>query len=181
MGIIFRHLEHEEKRILGKELDYWIEEPTKEQILEQNSFIIAEGRWRELLMTNHSTAQLLKKYQITPYTIGLGLGEFQGKDFLVSLSGGSFLSPNSKKIAIVNSKAEQAFLFKNPILEGSVMEINRELNLGDKIFVLNKNSLFLGIGQLVKELKEWQKGKVKEKRIIIKNLMDLGWYLRKGR
>ena len=182
MSIVFRKLHEEERNDLREALIFWIQADKVNKILKNYKFFIGEGRWKELFITNNKVKGLLDKNpEISPYSIGLGFGEYR-KDYglILSLGGASLIAKYSTRSIKVNEKAESLFLYRRNILCQSIIEISGELEIDEKVLVVNEHNDFLGIGQLkispqnVFLEKYWQQ-------LAIKNLMDLGWYLRKGK
>ena len=180
MAIVFRDLIPDELTIFQQVMEYWLTKEHAKTFLQAHHFLVGEGRWRELFLTNESTTTLLKENDISPYTVGLGFGEFRGKWLLLSLSGASFISKLATKRASVSHEGEQAFLFKKDILCKSITSIDKSLQPEDKLLIFNQEEDFLGIGKLVLSLLELR---LKENRnkVGIQNTIDLGWYLRKGK
>ncbi len=181
MAIIFRKLNQIEEEQLDKELSYWISEDNKQQLYQENRFIIGEGNWRELFIVNPSTYELLiNNEMISPYSVGLGFGEYKKSGLLLSLGGGGILCSQTEKKAVIDEKAEQLFLFKRDILSKSILQITKDVNIGDKVIVVNTKNEFLGVGKLEQILDDIINHK-DTRSIALKNIIDLGWYLRKGK
>jgi ribosome biogenesis protein Nip4 len=181
MSIVFRSLHDEEKTALHDALVFWIESDKVNEILKSYKFFVGEGRWKELFITNKKVKGLLdKNAQISPYSIGLGFGEFREDGLILSLSGASFIVKHSTRSIKVNEKAESLFLYRRNILCQSILEINNDLAIDEKVLVINEHNDFLGIGQLKITPQRVFLEKY-ENQLAIKNLMDLGWYLRKGK
>ncbi len=178
MVIEFRELTKEEESIFKESLDYWLTDTT---LIENFKFIIGEGNWKEVFVATDEVIESLSKYsQITPYSTGLGIGEIKEGKFLLSLSGGSFISKYTNKKVVVNKEAEQLFLYKRNILGKSIHKIHESIEEKDKFLVFSKNNDYLGIGQLLVDKSLLTKLEFSEKNVI-KNIIDLGWYLRKGK
>lgn len=182
MSIVFRKLREEERNDLREALIFWIQADKANEILKNNKFFVGEGRWKELFITNNKVKGLLdKNKEISPYSIGLGFGEYR-KDYglILSLSGASLIAKYSNRSIKVNEKAESLFLYRRNILCQSILEINNDLGIDEKVLVVNEHNEFLGIGKLkLSPLKVFLEKY--EQQVAIKNLMDLGWYLRKGK
>ncbi|MEA2070133.1 MAG: NIP7 N-terminal domain-related protein [Asgard group archaeon] len=178
--INFRKPTNDEKKIIIKELNYWVGRTHTKTFLEKFTLIIAEGNWKEALLVEKQTAQKLFKEDIEPYTIGLGLGEFKKNNFLLGLPIGSFLVNKTTKKAIVSKKAEQLFLYQNNLYCQAFKTFPESINKNDKLLIINQNNDFLGIGKLIIEpFKVFSEEYRKD--IAVINLIDLGWYLRKGK
>lgn len=178
MPVTFRELTSKEERILRTSLNYWIAKNPSD-LLDNYQFIIGEGHWRELFLTNENTIKLFKDTSISPYSIGLGFGEYKRGKLLLSLSGSSFISKLTDKKAIVTEAGEQAFLYRRDILNKSICQINSTIKINEKLIVLNQQKDALGLGRLIIEQEDIRKNHKKDQ-IAIKNIIDLGWYLRKG-
>ncbi|MBD3192080.1 MAG: hypothetical protein GF308_15645 [Candidatus Heimdallarchaeota archaeon] len=178
MPVVFRELSLNEEKILQKAIDYWI---LKNQLglLNHYHFVVGEGRWRELFLTNKSAFKLFENSNISPYSIGLGFGEFKKGTLLLSLSGASFIAKLTDKTAIVTEAGEQAFLYRRDILSQSLFQINSSIKVGQKLIVFNRQKDPLGLARLLIDPTEIQKEQTKDQ-IVLKNIIDLGWYLRKG-
>ncbi|MHA1628605.1 MAG: NIP7 pre-PUA domain-containing protein [Candidatus Heimdallarchaeota archaeon] len=181
MSLVFRELTNEEETILQTELDYWLEEKELLSFKKENSFLIAEGKWCELVITTKKVGRFFKENaQISPYSIGITFGEIKNRKILLSLGGAEELCTISRKKLKINETAEQLFLYQRDILSKSIIEYPTHVNKGQKILVTNPQGDCLGVGQLLLSREEVAKVENAE-RIAVKNLKDLGWYLRKGK
>ncbi|MHA1126098.1 MAG: NIP7 pre-PUA domain-containing protein [Candidatus Heimdallarchaeota archaeon] len=181
MSIVFRNLDANEKKELRESVSFWIESSKVNKILTNYRFFVGEGRWKELFITNNKVKVILdKNTNISPYSIGMGFGEFREKGLNISLSGASMIAQHSNRAIKVNEKAESLFLYRRNILCQSILEINNDLEIDEKVLVVNEHNDFLGIGQLKISPQRVFLEKY-ENQLAIKNLMDLGWYLRKGK
>ncbi|MCK5047574.1 MAG: hypothetical protein KAS22_13395, partial [Candidatus Heimdallarchaeota archaeon] len=111
---------------------------------------------------------------------GLGIGEIKKNDLLLTLSGGYFVSPYTDKKVIINPDSEQLFLYKRDIHCKSIISIKQGLSRNDKVLVTNTSNDYLGLGKILLSISDFNDPK-KEDEVAIKNLIDLGWYLRKGK
>jgi ribosome biogenesis protein Nip4 len=181
MAIIYREPTETETKMIQSALVYWIEK-SKLQIIEKNHhFIIGEGNWREVFITNSSVSSIIKeKSVITPYSVGLGIGELKKDEFLLSLSGGYFIFNYSDKKATISPEAEQLFLYRRDIHCKSITKISEKLSQEDKVLIGNSSNDYLGLGKIVLPISEFKKPQ-NENEVAIKNIIDLGWYLRKGK
>ncbi|NHJ40359.1 MAG: hypothetical protein FK731_10035 [Asgard group archaeon] len=181
MTIKFRNLNAEEELILKENLCYWLNEEKANDFIKKNFFLIAEGKWKEIFIITKKIQEFLHKNDfITPYSVGLGFGEFKDQMIYLTLSGASFIAKITNKKAVISIDGEQPFLYQKHILAKSVISCSRNCNINEKIIVINQFEDFLGIGQLKIEVNEIKNEKLADQ-IAIYNLMDLGWYLRKGR
>jgi ribosome biogenesis protein Nip4 len=181
MVIEYREPTKTEIEIIRNSLLYWVDKEKLAQINETHHFIIGEGNWKEVFITNSATmAIVMNRKNITPYSTGLGIGEIKKNDLLLSLSGGYFISEYSNKKAIISPESEQLFLYMRDIHCKSIISINEELSIEDKVLIANSYNDYLGLGKIVIPISDFKKTD-NEDEIAIKNIIDLGWYLRKGK
>lgn len=181
MAITFRKLNQIEEEQLEKELSYWISEDSIQRLYYENRFMVGEGNWRELFIVNPITYELvISDETISPYSVGLGFGEYKKSGLLLGLGGGGIISNQTEKKAVLIDEAEQLFLFKRDIISKSISQIARNVNIGDKVIVVNTKDEFLGVGKLEQILDDII-NHTEPRSIALKNIIDLGWYLRKGK
>ncbi|MEE8358468.1 MAG: PUA domain-containing protein [Candidatus Hydrothermarchaeales archaeon] len=164
--IKFRPINNEEKEVLktlGGEFEVDIE-----QVFRDKTILVGEGKRKEVFITNKATNKQLNRMQGMPYFAGLYIGDIKGKKFLLGLEGANIISKYSNKKVVVDKKAEQLVLYGRDIFSKSVRHLYKEADVGDRILIVNENNECLGIGAL-------DKGEV-----LVENIMDRGWYLRKG-
>ncbi|MFW9922129.1 MAG: PUA domain-containing protein [Candidatus Thorarchaeota archaeon] len=179
--ITFRGLNENEKNILVKEITYWLSNDLAKKFLENKYFIIGEGKWREIFLVNKETYDLFTTESLLPpYSIGLGFGEFKGNNLLLGLGGLYLLSEITKKKITISEDAEQLFLYSRNIFGDSIIECTGSYEKGVKVLVVNQKKDVLGIGKFEIDSDEIKNPENKQ-REIVKNLIDLGWYLRKGK
>lgn len=159
----FRQLSEEELEILrsvnrefGADAD---------SIFRDKKLVVALGKRKEVFVTNKDTIDVLGKMKKEPYSVGLFIGEIKKKKFMLSLEGAVLISKHAKNKIFVGSKAEQLVLYGRDVFSNSVLK-SSELSEGDKCLILNENSEVIAIGRV--------------KKGIVENLIDRGWYLRKG-
>jgi ribosome biogenesis protein Nip4 len=107
-----------------------------------------------------------------PFSAGVFLGE-QKKDFKPSLALLEMLAKNSEKKIVVNEKTEWLFLCGRDVFESGILAnglIPRQPS-GSLVLVQNKNDENLGLGRF----------ETKDNKIMIKNLLDRGSFLRRER
>ncbi|NPE08522.1 MAG: hypothetical protein GNW80_09610 [Asgard group archaeon] len=181
MVIEFREPTQAEAEIIRDSLLYWVDNDNFLLIDEKYHFVIGDGNWKEVFITNKTTSTFVTgKKRISPYSIGLGIGEIKKNNLLLTLSGGYFISPYTDKRAIINPDAEQLFLYKRDIHCKSIISIKKGLSSEDKVLITNTSNDYLGLGKILLPISDINDPK-KEDEVAIKNLIDLGWYLRKGK
>ncbi len=181
MVIEFREPTQIEAEIIRDSLLYWVDKEKFQLINEKHHFVIGDGNWKEVFITNKTTATFVTdKKRISPYSIGLGIGEIKKNELLLTLSGGYFISPHTDKKAIINPEAEQLFLYMRDIYCKSIISIKKGLSREDKVLITNTSNDYLGLGKILLLISDFGDPKKKDE-VAIKNIIDLGWYLRKGK
>jgi 60S ribosome subunit biogenesis protein NIP7 len=137
----------------------------------ENLYVLEDKEKYEVIYANREVLECLKNLK-NIYGAGISFGSFEIKrsgneykiKFSISLEGMSFISNDViKNYVVVNKKGETLFLYGRDVFKSSILEING----GGKVAVFNKNKELLGVGN-------YGGGD------IIKNIIDKGWYLRKG-
>jgi len=159
----FEELSPEERMVLEELKEYGFDPWTA---LHNRVLLAAHNGRREIFTLNNKALDVLLRMKHESYFAGLYLGEIKGDKFHLGLEGGTLLSKYASKTITVDDKVEQLVLYGRDVFINSILKYGHPLKQGDKCLILNKNSEFLAIGRL--------RGN------IIENLLDKGWYLRKG-
>lgn len=133
-----------------------------------DSNIISVGR--NYYYAEESLRNIVEKINRDVFSIGLFLGSRQGKVFYPSSAFIDLLSKSEgseKKKIYVNEQGERLFLYGKNILMESIINSNNLDN--GYVFVQNIHDENLGYGLFQKQGKD----------LIVKNLLDKGYYLRK--
>jgi 60S ribosome subunit biogenesis protein NIP7 len=137
-----------------------------EAVLDGKILLVSVGGRREVFVTNPSTYEVLERLKVNPYFTGLYIGEIRDGRFNLGLEGGYLLAPSSNRRIIVDDSVEQLVLYGRDVFINSIREAYPGMKKGQRCLILNRRGEFLAVGKV--------EGK------IIKNLLDRGWYLRKG-
>ena len=112
---------------------------------------------------------------------GTYLGFIEKGRFFLSLEGAEyFLSENlvpTQILTEVNKEGEKSILYGNPIQKKMIYNIDRSVKKNSVILILNQSSELIALGHLEVDLSEFNEKD--EKEIIVKNLVDKGYYLRR--
>ena len=164
---------NEEEQQIRNSLSMYLTDAAVDQMLSENQLVIGKGRRHEVFLISASLWEIFQKVQPQhPYFLGIFLGELKEKSLQPSLHFLHRLSndPRPSAKVIVLPKGEQQFLYGHSLgedeFQGEVLEESK------KVVVMNGQEEGLGYGQLVKTAT----GKLR-----LKNRLDLGWYLRRGR
>jgi len=150
-------------------------------IKEDGSRIVVDkdtkGRIREVYALSKDLAKFLELYKLNYVHAGLKVGEVGSRRFRFSLEGSFYLVRKNKKKVFVNEKGEMLFLYGRDIFAESVIDVTKDVDENDIVFVCNAKGDILGIGKTrfnAKRIKE-----VEKDRVVVENLVDRGEYLRK--
>lgn len=119
---------------------------------------------------------------------GIYFGFIKDEEFKISLEGSEFLltdlAPrrelNIKKITVMESAAK-SFLYGNHIQPNSFLKSPEILNRKDLVFVFDPLSIFLGIGYIFKKyIPKKTRSTSEPPTIELRNLIDYGYYIRRG-
>jgi len=181
MSLKFRKLTGEEEELLQMELHYWLGKQQAKKFRSKNAFLIAEGNWIEVILTSEEVFRLVEEQKhLKPYSVGLTFGEIKKGRLLLTLGGAGELCSSTNNKVVINAAAEQLFLYRRDILCKAILEYPGHLGKGKKVLVVNEQNDCLGVGTLLCTKESYLQPENAERRAV-KNLMDLGWYLRKGR
>lgn len=137
-----------------------------DEILEGRDILVSCNGRTEVFVTNPKTADTLKKMKKDPYCVGLYIGEIKKDRFFLSLEGATLIKGFTKKKVFVTRKAEQLVLYKRDVLSKSVIKYACDIKTDEKCLIVNEDDEVLAIGI--------------KRRDFIGNIIDRGWYLRKG-
>jgi ribosome biogenesis protein Nip4 len=156
-------------------LTRYISKKAVNQLLEGQYLVIGKGRRNEVFLLSPALKDLYQQMQPQhPYFVGIFLGELRKQEFHPSLHVLPRLADAAKSPAkvIATSKGEQRFLYGHSLntsdLQGKIPESGET----KKVLVVNDRQEGIGYGQLMKTAAG--EG-------VLKNELDLGWYLRRGR
>jgi ribosome biogenesis protein Nip4 len=112
---------------------------------------------------------------------GIFLGFILKNNFFLSLEGAElFLKENlipEEVILRVNDEGEKSILYGNPVERKMIPNISSTMQKNSIIFILNKSSELISIGYSEVDIRDLDA--FKERDILIKNLIDKGYYLRR--
>ena len=178
--IKFREPTAEETSKIQESLHRWIGKDIFGKIFSGKVLVIGEGKIKEVFLVPMEVYNVFRKVKDIrmPYYLGLFFGEING-EFKISLEGLWLISKYSReKGVVVSDKGEQLFLYGQDILEESVIKIGSLVQTGSKVVVFNRFYEPLGLGVLVRYPSRHVK---KVGHVVVKNILDRGWYLRRGK
>jgi len=110
--------------------------------------------------------------KIKPFSAGLFLGEMKGKDFMPSIALLDWISERSGKKIFLNKKASWLFLCGRDVFGEGILRGKASKN--ELVLVQNELDENLGYGKVIDDLS-------KKNKVVIKTILDKGYFLRKER
>ncbi|MFQ5814906.1 MAG: PUA domain-containing protein [Candidatus Hydrothermarchaeaceae archaeon] len=147
-------------RELGNEFGVDIDE-----VLGDKTLLMALDGRREIYATIQEVVDVLDALGRNPYSVGLYIGEVKRGRFFLGLEGAYLFASHTDKKIVVDDNAEQLVLYGRDVFSKSVVDFSA-CGHGDRCLMVNTKGEPLGIGRVETGM--------------VKNLMDRGWYLRKG-
>jgi len=164
----------EEKRRIIEGLKHFLPPAAVADLLQDRHLIVARGKRLEVFLLSPPLWRLYRMVRAHrhPYFVGLYLGELRGKSFEPSLHILHHLANVVKEEAKITltRKGEQRFLYGHSLNRDHLMSVPTTSWRRQPVLVVNTRGEGLGYGYLARS-----KGKN-----ILKNRVDLGWYLRRG-
>jgi ribosome biogenesis protein Nip4 len=179
--IKFRHSTQEEHKLIQNAIDRLFGEKIAGQFIQNKHLIIGEGKWKEIFLVSDKMINILEAIadKKQPYSLGMQIGELdKNKKFKLSLEAVFELDKFTSKRIQLTTKGAQTILYGRNISFSAIDKILYETKKGDYIILLDENGFPIGVGKILHDLSKMQQNQFK---ICIKNIMDLGWYLRKGK
>ncbi len=115
--------------------------------------------------------------QFTPLSLGMWLGDLVDGKFRLSLPALERVQEFTSNLLIVSRQGAESFTYGRSILKESVIKIDPSLLRGQKVFILNESSECLGLAALSVDAAKI--GRLAKDRLVAKNLVDIGWYIRR--
>ena len=119
--------------------------------------------------------KLRKDLQNNFFYAGLYLGENKQRKFFPSFNLLSILSEQKANKVTIDKKAAWLFIYGKNIFRERILKVEGDEKKGDITLVLNNTNDCLGFGEIIFDLNK----KPKKSKAVIKNLLDLGDFLRR--
>jgi 60S ribosome subunit biogenesis protein NIP7 len=130
-------------------------------------------------LANEKIEELLMAGMISPYSLGLAIGELR-KEFIPSIAGADLFARYGKRnkfYIVLNEKAEKLVLYGRDIMGESILEASDALAENELVILLNTSHEAIAIGRTrFSGNSLLQKG-----RVTVTTLADAGYYLREER
>ncbi len=177
----FRFAEHSEEAAFLRQLHDQLG-VTREQLGEGWRWVIAEGPRVEAYLAPPEVASSLQRLLKVrmPYSLGLFAGRVDHGELQVSLELATRLMSSlpKRKMVLLRDEAEQPVLYGHDVLAGSIQQIERDVRRRELVILANERGEILALGQMLDDAAKLSRAALKGR--AIRNLIDKGWYLRKG-
>jgi len=179
--ITFRLSTQEELKFIQNAIDKLFGEKIAEKFIQNKHLIIGEGKWKEIFLVSDKMITILEAManKKQPYSLGMQIGELdKNKKFKLSLEAVFEIVKFTSHLIKLTAKGAQTILYGRNISFSQVDKIcYDDAKEGDYTILLDENGFPIGLGKILHDLAKMQLIRFK---ICIKNIIDLGWYLRKG-
>ncbi len=160
--------------------------------------IALSGPYSELYVVNEEQfmfiLNILNNTNRHPYCAGIyvakidkkvnGKEPIEEKDIRISLTFAELVFTKfnlRKSIVVINDWGEKLALYGRDIMAGSIIDMYPPILKGKLVIIANRINEFIGFGTPLYNYNEIIKLRNKQPtQIVIRNEVDLGWYLRKG-
>ena len=176
---MFRRSTHEELKFIQIAIANLFGEKIAEKVIQNKHLIIGEGKWKEIFLISDKMIKILEAIadKKQPYSLGMQIGELdKNKKFKLSLEAVFEIGKFTSKRIQLTAKGAQTILYGRNISFSAVDKIYKAKK-GDYAILLDENGFPIGLGKILHDFAKMQLNRFK---ICIKNIIDLGWYLRKG-
>ena len=151
------------KKILGGKVPVSMERNKKK------SYYLIPPNWTQFLHVN------LRGFDLK--SLGVWLGELTNNQFRLSIAVIEDLAQVTESKMVVAKIAAQSFTYGRSIIRESVIDIPQDLVKGQRVIVLDNQGRCMGIASLSVDAR--MISKLAKDRLVAKNIVDIGWYIRR--
>ncbi len=176
----FRPINLKEYNILRKHLSKAFGLRDIKDLFKDLELIVSVGKWIEIFLVSDQLSEVFRKIREfrNPYFMGVYFGEISREKFKISLEGVTFISDYVKDKTVLNEAGEKKVLYGRDLTKKDIFQMPETVHRNDFSILINQNREVLALG---KYLYEGEKIKSLTNNKILKNIIDKGWYLRKGK
>ncbi|MFX1295343.1 MAG: NIP7 N-terminal domain-related protein [Promethearchaeota archaeon] len=152
-----------------------------ESLVAPFEIIVGEGRWKEILLISEQMVKVfrnIKKYR-NPYFMGIFFGDIKKNKFKISLEGITLISNYVEEKTVLTDSGEKKVLYGRNLTKQDLLHIPTRIKKNKLSILTNKNGEVLALGEYLVEREKINT--LNGNTEIIKNIIDKGWYLRKGK
>ena len=178
--IEFHPATRDESEIVLKRIDSLLGEDVGKNVTNKMEIVIARGKRTELFLVPDKVMDAFRCTQgkRNPYCLGIYLGDLKNNELLLSIEGVSLCSPFTRNKVKVTDNGEQAVLYGRNLTRALIDYFSTSISKGDKVVIVNKLDETLALGKALLDNDRFRD--VDKTKYVVENIVDRGWYLRKG-
>ena len=153
---------------------------TKELLGYLTPLALVDGNWRNIYLIPTSWMSLLFEDAPTGFDyhlVGKQLGIMTKDRFRLSLQILPELAKLTTRVMTVSKQGAEAFTYGRSILKESVVYLDFNLRRNQRVLVMDEDFHCLGIASLATDANRL--GRMKQDDLVGKNLVDIGWFIRR--
>ncbi|MFW9953766.1 MAG: PUA domain-containing protein [Candidatus Thorarchaeota archaeon] len=136
---------------------------------EGKSFYLMPAQWTGLISED------LEDFDIR--LVGLWVGTLKKGKLRLSLPILSKLAGVTENIIVVSKQGAELFTYGRSILKEGVVSLKPSLKRGQRVIVQDERGNVIGLAMLVVD--GFMKNRIGREKLVAKNLIDIGWYIRR--
>lgn len=177
----FREINDEEFNLIKETLGSSLKFKGFETITASFKIIVAEGDWKEILLVSDEIFKIFQTFKDfrNPYCMGIHFGDIAKNKFKISLEGITLISDYIEEKTVLSSFGEKRVLYGRNLTKKDLGSFPAQIQKDDMSILINEDGEVLALGKYFANREEIENSEGNE--IILKNIMDKGWYLRKGK
>ena len=150
-------------------------------LTENYEIIVGEGKWKEVFLISDRLMKVFQKFKDyrNPYFMGLFLGDIKNEKFKISLPGLTLISNHIKNKTVLSDLGEKRVLYGRDLTKQDISLFPPKIKKNDFSVLINENKEVLALGKYLFDQQIIQR--LKNDKKILKNIIDKGWYLRRGK
>jgi len=150
------------------------------KIVANYEIILMVGKWIEVLLVSNQMVKIFKELKNfrNPYFMGVYFGDIKRNKFKISLEGITFIAQYIDDKSILSESGEKKVLYGRDLTKSDLFYIPKQIKKDERSILINKKEEVLALGKYLFDRKKI--GTLGDQEKIIKNVIDKGWYLRKG-
>jgi ribosome biogenesis protein Nip4 len=169
-----------EWELIEKNIDSDFGEGTTKAILGKLVPVVMEhGRTKSYYLIPNAWAESVREgfENFDIRLLGIWMGDFTKGRMRLSLPIIEHLSKITENIIIVSRHGAELFTYGRSILKEGVVSLKPSLKRGQRVIVKDQEGNVLGLAQLV--LDGFMRTRIGKEKLVAKNLVDIGWYIRR--
>ncbi|MHA1265153.1 MAG: hypothetical protein ACTSRS_07975 [Candidatus Helarchaeota archaeon] len=177
----FRLIQKDEWEIIQSQLQISFNLTGIQNLIDPDNLIISEGRWKEVFLVTSNLREIFNEIRNVrnPYLIGLYFGDISEGHFRISLAGITEIAKYVAYKTVLTDQGEKKVLYGRNLQKKDIAQMPSVVIKGNLSILINRKEDVLALGKYLFNRQEIEH--LEMKTIIIKNIIDKGWYLRKGK